>query len=86
MRNFLFSVILLIGIGGFAVVRVHGNGFLWQDDLKRPEVQRALNQYLREHCEIDIFYHDLTPQQGTGDNSYLRVPTILRCWEDSPAK
>jgi hypothetical protein len=55
MRNFLFgaiSALMLIAMlaaseGGFSVV--------WEMEMKRPEAQRAVSDYIQQYCEVDMY-------------------------------
>ena len=55
----------------------------WQDDLWRPEVQKALNRYIESHCEIAPIFVPKVKAGGSTADSYgeWTSPQHLTCTE-----
>jgi hypothetical protein len=76
---FLLVALLAASDGGFSVV--------WEMEMKRPEAQRAVSNYIQGHCTADLWNQERqTLKRSMEANDQSVTELHLQCWADSPAK
>lgn len=75
--------VLIAGIAssqaGFSVV--------WDYEMKRPEAQKAIQQYIASHCTADLWLRDLNQaQQNSTGSSSVPAHVQIYCWSDEHQK
>jgi hypothetical protein len=79
MKNFLLGIVC--ALAGVVLLGADGGyNFMWQDEMKRPEAQRAVAEYIESHCTFNLY-----EQQSTASTT-ISIGRQVRpyCWSDSP--
>ena len=79
MKNAIFGAVGMLLLIALLAASNGGFNLVWDNELKRPEAQQAIKQYVESHCEAMIWKDQwkLMPDQTV---THLH----LDCWVDQP--
>jgi hypothetical protein len=79
MKSILSLAVLAVFVCGLAAAS--GGGFSLEDELKRPEAQKAINEYITQHCQFNLWPDEFKQWQSSG--IYVPAPIHAQCSVDA---
>jgi hypothetical protein len=55
MRGFIIGMLATVSLVALIAASDGGFSVVWEMEMKRPEAQRAVSDYIQQYCEVDIY-------------------------------
>ena len=85
MKNFLFGAVSSLMLVAMLAASEGGFNVVWEMEMKRPEAQRAVSDYIQQYCEVNM-YNFQVKQLGDAikdpDHDYAQ-PLQMHCRVES---